>query len=405
MKKILLGLSTLCLLNLSPSFAQMGDRHGGGNGGDDFEMTIKKRSLQISYFVKSTIGSQVFSMLNGQAVIDTVNKMDIDVIEGDVTDKYGSLRTCVNFPERYLITCNLERISQIMRNQDDVFTALLFHEILGLMGLELGYQDNVSMYPISSKILAYNDVVIKTPISEAQIRPEFYGLDSRSYGITLKNRRTGETLRMICLNDNVQVNQCRNYSVVRKANGLQSPLLPEMVSLSPERLKLINPAIYNNIGFRTSKLTKDLINTQGSLSLVNKEIKVSNRVFEKVVYGVSIAIKSILVIEANIAQQQTQELARRQREERIQKERAVQAEKNKELLKKLEDSMKTQKSDWLLTYFVGQNFMNCVASSGSYWEVFVDGERTISKVSSTVALTEINPYLLNLVRNGICVPK
>ncbi len=72
-------------------------------------MTLKKRSLQIGSFVKSTVGSQIFSMINADSVINTVNSMDIDVVSGNVTDKYGTLRTCVNEPERQLITCNLWR--------------------------------------------------------------------------------------------------------------------------------------------------------------------------------------------------------------------------------------------------------------------------------------------------------
>ncbi len=223
------------------SIAAPAESHGGGNGGDDLELELKKRSLQIGYFLKSTVGTQTFKMINADAVVETIENSDIDVVTGNVTDKYGALRTCVNEPERALITCNLSRIDSLIKNKKtDVLTATLFHEILGLMGLELGYQENVSMYPISSKILPYNSIVESTVVSEANIRPEYYGLDSRSYGLTLENKETKETIRMICLNDNVEVNRCRNYSVVRKANGLQSPLANSVASISPAKLAQIN---------------------------------------------------------------------------------------------------------------------------------------------------------------------
>jgi hypothetical protein len=240
MKKLMLGLAVLTILNIAPSWSQSFADHGGGNGGDDLEMTLKKRSLQIGYFIKSSVGAKVFTMLNGESIVNIVNTMDIDVTTGNVTDKYGTLRTCVNEPERALITCNVKRLNDLVsKKQDDILTAVLFHEILGLMGLELGYQDNVSMYPVSSKIIPYNDIVTSTAISEAQIRPEFFGLDQRSYGLTIKNKETKETIRMICLNDNVEVNRCRNYAVVRSANGLQTPVDSSIVAVSPKELSHI----------------------------------------------------------------------------------------------------------------------------------------------------------------------
>ncbi len=276
MKKLILSLSLASLLNLPSTFAQgeaMG--HGGGNGGDDFELELKKRSLQIASFVKSTVGSQVFNMINADSVINTVNSMDIDIVSGNVTDKYGTLRTCVNEPERSLITCNLGRINELRKNkQDDILTGLLFHEILGLMGLELGHQDNVSMYPISSKIIPYSSVVTTTPISEAEIRPEYFGLDSRSYGITLVNRKTKESVRMICLNDNIEVHRCRNYTVVRNANGLQAPLVPEILSFHPSKISAELEKTRNSYSEKILNLTNDL-------SIVGKKVVVKDRDYKE----------------------------------------------------------------------------------------------------------------------------
>ncbi|GEM_PF-6736863 len=114
--------------------------HGGGNGGDELELELKKRSLQIGQFIKSEMGSKVFKMLNPDAVVDTVNNLDIDVVESDVVDRYNTVRTCVNYPERQLIECNLARMTSLKaQKKDDILTATLFHEILGLLEIELGY--------------------------------------------------------------------------------------------------------------------------------------------------------------------------------------------------------------------------------------------------------------------------
>lgn len=231
--------------------------HGGGNGGDELELELKKRSLQIGQFVKSEMGAKVFKMLNPTAVIDTVNNMDIDVTDKDVYDRYNTVRTCVNYPERQLIECNLARMTALKsQKKDDILTATLFHEILGLMELELGYQENVSLYPISSKIIPYSDIVITTPISESDIRPEYYGLDNRSYGMTYVNKKTKESVRLICLNNNVEIHRCRNYSVVRNANGMQVPLNDKVISLSKAQIETLqlSKATEQNLAEMQAKL-------------------------------------------------------------------------------------------------------------------------------------------------------
>lgn len=210
--------------------------HGGGNGGSDQEMQLTKRAQQIGHFLRSKMGSQAFKMLNPETVLDVINSADIDIVDSEVIDRYGTVRTCVNEPAKALITCNLKKILELGK-QDDILTAIIFHEILGLMEIELGHQENVSMYPLSSKILPYHSVIKSTPISEAQIRPEFFGLDNRSYGVTLVNKKTKESLRLICLNDNVEIHRCRNYSLVRQAQKMQTPAVKNVVSISPNQIQ------------------------------------------------------------------------------------------------------------------------------------------------------------------------
>jgi hypothetical protein len=290
-----LTVAFLAALTLGTASAQTQIRtmseHGGGNGGDDLELDLKKKSLQIGYFLKSTIGSKVFNSLNADAVLDSINRTDIDVVSGNVTDRYGVIRTCVNEENRGLITCNLDRLNELKKGgKNDIILAILFHEILGMMGLELGFQENVSLYPVSSKILPYAGVVEATPVSEANIRPEYFGLDNTSYGIIVENKETKESLRMICLNDNVEIHRCRNFSVVRNANKRQAPLVPSIISLSPQDLaaltanSIIRSSSSSKAGDREAiKLVNGILNLGNDLSLVGQTTMVSDKVYRKTV--------------------------------------------------------------------------------------------------------------------------
>ena len=207
----------------------------------------------------------------------------------------------MNEPERSLITCNLNRLLELKKKgQQDILTAMLFHEILGIMGLELGHQENVSLYPVSSKIIPYHSIVESTPISEGEIRPEYYGLDNASYGITVTNKKNKESLRMICLNDNVEVHRCRNYSVVRSASGRQAPLVPEVVTLTPSDLQLIKGNLSialrggkysnGNLHKRTWDHVFNILNLGNDLALIGKKDEVTERIYENILYYLTKAV-------------------------------------------------------------------------------------------------------------------
>ena len=370
MKNIYLSLTLLTLMSTSPTFAQGEARdHGGGNGGDDFELELKKRSLQIGHFLKSSVGTQTFKSLNADAVIETINATDIDVTTGNVMDKYGTLRTCVNEPERSLITCNLNRLMELKKkNQNDILTAILFHEILGIMGIELGHQENVSMYPISSKIIPYHSMVESTQISEGEIRPEYYGLDNSSYGMTVVNKKNKESLRMICLNDNVEVHRCRNFSVVRSANGRQAPLVPEIIVLTPSDLTLIKKNLATALGYsRDSKgrqAKKDwdnivqILNLDNNLTLINKKVEVKDRIYNTILKDLTKAVSEKInsVIRAENEREMAILAAKRAEAERIaaakeaenQKKAAWQNRKDHEPMKNIGAFSLTLKKDLIL---------------------------------------------------------
>lgn len=237
MKKQILALTLATLMSL-PVHALS---HRGGNGGDDTEIELKTRMLQIGAFLNSTVGKSEFKILNSETITNSINQIEIRLESDPVLDRFNKERTCVNEVANMTVTCNAQKIiALINEKQNDILVGLLFHEILGINQVELGYQDLVSSYPISSKIIPFTQLILDTEIQEKSIRPEFYGLDSRSYGVTYVNKETKETLRMICLNDNIEVNRCKNFNVVRKLDNMQSPVLTEIASLNRAEIQKIN---------------------------------------------------------------------------------------------------------------------------------------------------------------------
>lgn len=375
-----LTLSTLAFSQTTlPNFDLKARGHGGGNGGDDLELELKKISLQIGYFIKSSVGAQVFKQLNPDAVIEAIESTDIDVVSGNVTDKYGTLRTCVNEPEKSLITCNLQRIAELQSSdKEDILVAILFHEILGVMSLELGHQENVSMYPVSSKILPYASVVLSTPISEANIRPEYYGKDNRSYGVTLVNKKTKESIRMICLNDNVEIHRCRNYSVVRKAGDAQAPLVEETVSLSRDDLMAISK-------MTTYETLRNIFNLDNNLALIDTSESVSDKKYV-----------SILDLVKDIVMSRSKFYI-----EKIEKENSERIAKRQDRI--IQDFQLGRYSGCTLTY------RDYSQNSGGEYYVFGNigyNQRYYIKGSKTAIekiLKELKSDLIQYANEGICV--
>lgn len=169
MKKLYIFI-ILSFLNLS-AFAQVGSKHylphNGGNGGDDLELELRKISLQISSFLGRPQANQIFPMLNLEEVSYIGRKVNYSISTKKILDRYNTERTCVNEPAKEKITCNRERINDLIRrSRNETLVTLIFHEILGILEIELGHQDNVSMYPISSKILPYAQEISKIKLFE-----------------------------------------------------------------------------------------------------------------------------------------------------------------------------------------------------------------------------------------------
>lgn len=236
MKTLLLTTAIMSLNFLSNTgiCSSESDGHRGGNGGDVYEIDLQKRMKKIGKFVNSTTGKQVFANLNTQAVEDMAMEADINLTSDLVYDKFEAVRTCTNDPMTSSVLCTTTKLEKASPSTLDT---ILGHELLGLLNIETGHSDNPSDYPLSQKLASYTSVIDSIMLDDGDVYPEYIGLDNQSYGITYVNKETKESLRMICLNDNVTVNRCKNFSVVRSAQKMQSPLVAEKIVVTPAQLK------------------------------------------------------------------------------------------------------------------------------------------------------------------------
>ncbi len=298
--KWLLGLLILTSFNLS--FAQKLNsgtekkefidlnfiyEHGGRNGGDGLEIQLELIAGQIVEFLKTDIGKVEFPMINLAYVEKVMAILDIEVTTETLTDRFGSNRTALNLPADMKIMVNLNRWGLI--TDPRVHYVLVFHELLGLMEMELGYQSNVSLYPISSKIIPWYEKIIQMTEGTRLLRPEYFNLEEVGFGLTIQNISTKETIRLICL-QKVDLNQCTKFNLVRRKNNLQRPLIPRLEFLDLSTLEkmtgIAKEASRKDI--TTRKLKKDLqmaitvLNFSGNLDPMGKTIKVNKNTYASV---------------------------------------------------------------------------------------------------------------------------
>lgn len=87
---------------------------------------------------------------------DLIKKLRLEVVEQTLIDRNGITRTCLNFPEAAYIQCNKERLNALGNDVPTQYV-LVFHELLGLLGVEESSpnEELIRSYSISSRLKAY----------------------------------------------------------------------------------------------------------------------------------------------------------------------------------------------------------------------------------------------------------
>ena len=211
--------------------------HRGGWGGDLLEIDLDKMALQILDFCKTSKGKSVFPMVPVDYLEKTVGQVDWEVVNRELIDKYGISRTALNFPKIKKVQININRWAMV--SDPATRYVLVFHELLGIMELELGYSHNVSLYPVSSKLLDYySDLSGELTGSSRQLY-ELKDVNAPSYGAELVNSKSGERVRLICLEPSFKYS-CDVFGLVRTLNGVQAPLISDIISVSLEDLQTLD---------------------------------------------------------------------------------------------------------------------------------------------------------------------
>ena len=258
--------------------------HGGRNGGDILEIELNLIAAKIIRFLETPQGRETFNMLNIESMKEVKKLVDFDTTHDELRERFGTIRTAINEPDLMKITVNYNKWNSV--TDKCVRQIIVFHELLGLKEIELGYSNNVSVYPISSKLYPYCEIVDAISPSDQEVRPEYFRLKNMSWGHNIVNRDTRETLRLICL-ENVETYRCQKFNIVRKFKNIQKPFVDDIVKYLPKDLEELHAQIdkvdlnsFNDKALeRLPLIVKNLINSRGTLTKMDQVEEVSDALF------------------------------------------------------------------------------------------------------------------------------
>jgi hypothetical protein len=135
--------------------------HNGGNGGDDNEIFITKTLYQISSFLFTKEGRDLFeNEINASEFYEASKDTIIRVVTDELFDRYKNKRCALNFPDKKLAVFNRDCIENLRAKNDISGTyVLIAHEILNIIGLELPDETSGSVYTISRKLGAVAKII------------------------------------------------------------------------------------------------------------------------------------------------------------------------------------------------------------------------------------------------------
>ncbi|MGE3610242.1 MAG: hypothetical protein AB7I27_11685 [Bacteriovoracaceae bacterium] len=181
-----------------------------GNGGSGDESKIVAAQAQVEtvasklrlFFLKNeTLLKVYFPEVDIPKILKLIKSSDLRIVEtNDLVDKNGLSRTCLNYPDSQLIECRLDSIESLV-DQPAVLFVLIFHEFLGLAGVEEtspknssfidGYSISKRIAPFVTKVNNY-DLVMEAPcdvISSAKKLALYIVNDNAQY-FNLSNKKT-----------------------------------------------------------------------------------------------------------------------------------------------------------------------------------------------------------------------
>jgi hypothetical protein len=123
-----------------------------GNGGDPIEMRAKAVLLEINSFFDNPQNQKDFPEIDFTLFNKAISAMNPVVTDDKLKDKFGTTRCLIN--DQKVIFINRKCWQENLKNEQDHF-AILFHEVLGEIGLEVAGEYIASQYPISARLQKY----------------------------------------------------------------------------------------------------------------------------------------------------------------------------------------------------------------------------------------------------------
>lgn len=125
---------------------------GAGNGGHPIEDRAYEVLMEINTFFKNKDNQKIFPEIDFNLFFEALNKTVVVADDKPLKDVYGNRRCLVNID--YYILIDEKCWGQTLIKKQDHYS-ILFHELLGMIGVEVAGKYKPSKYSISARLEKY----------------------------------------------------------------------------------------------------------------------------------------------------------------------------------------------------------------------------------------------------------
>lgn len=189
----------------------LGTKGGGGGDAHAAEIEYTKSLIQEALFEITELFNKkevqkAFPKVDVSELKKRIHYLNLEVKPEAVRDKYKIERTCVNYSEYNLIECNIFKFRAVL-NRETLIT-LIFHEVLGLMGLEENNPNKKHLSYISSnKLISYYKKYYKSDYQT------FTSLSKKKKTIREEFKSAKKLSSLVQEIPDAKVYQCKKYDI------------------------------------------------------------------------------------------------------------------------------------------------------------------------------------------------
>ena|GEM_PF-2595301 len=161
-----------------------------GNGGEIREIDLLTIIKKIKTFLLTEQGQKYFPSVNEAQLAETISKTKIQVLNEDLRDAKGNLRSARNIrmDDQSFIQFSAKSLAEIGSDEASLYV-LVFHEYLNLMGIELSQDASVSsVYPVSSKLIPFVGEIEKIQVDLTDLDYDYRLICSAKLHVTTSKK-------------------------------------------------------------------------------------------------------------------------------------------------------------------------------------------------------------------------